>query len=112
MPTPNLELSHIKTNNKNLEASLPKMDKLIEFGIIHKGDKVYLTPKPDESIATIIDEKYVDYNGEKITLNEWGRKVTGWKSIRIYAYMALLGEIETLQEKRLSFIREQNEPAS
>ena len=27
------------------------MDKLIEFGLIHKGDKIYLTQKPEESIA-------------------------------------------------------------
>lgn len=112
MTTPNLDLSRIRKNSKNLDASLPKMDKLIEFGLIHKGDKVYLTPKPDESIATIIDEKYVDFNGNKLTLNEWGCKVTGWKSIRIYAYMAIVGEIETLQQKRLSFIQEHNEPIS
>ena len=32
------------------------MDKLIEFGLIKKGDKIYLTLKPDESVATLIDE--------------------------------------------------------
>lgn len=110
LPTPNIDISKIKTSNKKLEASLPKMDKLIEFGIISKGDKIYLTPKPDESIATLIDEKYVDYNGEKITLNEWGCRVTGWQSIRIYAYVAIVGEIETLHQKRLAFIQEHNVP--
>ena len=109
MPTPDIDISQIKTNNKKLEASLPKMDKLIEFGLIKKGDKIYLTPKPDESVATLIDEKYVDFNGEKITLNEWGCRVTGWQSIRIYAYVAKVGEIETLHQKRLAFIQEHNE---
>ncbi len=110
LPTPNIDISQIKTSNKKLEASLPKMDKLIEFGLINKGDKIYLTLKPDESIATLLDEKYVDYNGEKLTLNEWGCKVTGWQSIRIYAYVAIVGEIETLHQKRLAFIQEHNEP--
>lgn len=112
LPIPDIDISQIKTNNMNLEASLPKMDKLIEFGLINKGDQIYLTPKPDESVATLIDEKYVDYNGEKLTINEWGCKITGWKSIRIYAYVAIVGEIETLQQKRLSFIQEHNEPIS
>lgn len=112
LPTPNIDISQIKTNSKKLEASLPKMDKLIEFGIIKKGEKIYLTPKPEESVATLIDEKYVDFNGEKITLNEWGCRVTGWQSIRIYAYVAVVGEIETLQQKRLAFIQEHNEPVS
>lgn len=110
LPTPDIDISQIKTSNKKLEASLPKMDKLIEFGLVNKGDKIYLTLKPDESIATLIDEKYVDFNGEKLTLNEWGCKVTGWKSIRIYAYTAIEGEIETLHQKRLAFIQEHNEP--
>jgi len=33
------------------------MDKLLEFGLIHKGDKIYLTQKPEGSIATLLDEK-------------------------------------------------------
>ncbi len=110
LPIPDIDISQIKTNGKKLEASLPKMDKLIEFGLIKKGDKIYLTTKPDESVATLIDEKYVDFNGEKITLNEWGCRITGWHSIRIYAYVAIVGEIETLQQKRLAFIQEHNEP--
>lgn len=112
LPTPNIDLSQIKTSSKNLEASLPKMDKLIEFGLIHKGDKIYLTLKPDDSVATLLDEKHVDFNGEKMTLNEWGCKVTGWQAIRIYAYVAIVGEIETLHQKRLAFIQEHNEPIS
>ena len=112
LPTPDIDISQIKTSNKKLEASLPKMDKLIEFGIINKGDKIYLTLKPDESVATLLDEKYVDFNGEKLTLNEWGCRVTGWQSIRIYAYVAIVGEIETLHQKRLAFIQEHNEPIS
>ena len=112
LPTPNIDISQIKTSSKNLESSLPKMDKLIEFGLIHKGDKIYLTLKPDESVATLLDEKHVDFNGEKMTLNEWGCKVTGWQAIRIYAYVAIVGEIETLHQKRLAFIQEHNEPIS
>lgn len=56
MPTPDIDISQIKTDNKKLEAYQPKMDKLIEFGLIKKGDKIYLTLKPDESVATLIDE--------------------------------------------------------
>ena len=110
LPTPNVDISDLNISNKKLEESLPKMDKLIEFGLVSKGDKIYLTLKPEESIATLIDEKYVNFAGKKMTLNEWGCKVTGWKSIRIYAYTAVVGEIETLQQKRLEFIKDYNEP--
>lgn len=113
LPTPDIDISQIKKSTiKDFDKSLPKMGELIEFGLIHKGDKIYLTQKPEESIATLIDEKYVDYNGEKLTLNEWGCKITGWQSIRIYAYTAIVGEIETLQAKRIRFVEEQNEQIS
>lgn len=95
-----------------IDSGLPKMDKLIELGLINKGDQIYIIQKPKESVATLIDEKYVNYNGEKLTLNEWGCKITGWKSIRIYTYSAIVGETETLHEKRLrflSFIEEHND---
>ena len=77
------------------------MDKIIELGILKPGDNVYITIKPEDSTATLIDSKYVNYKGNKMTLNEWGCSVTGWKSIRIYQYLAKVGEEETIQEIRL-----------
>ena len=113
LPMPAVDLTQIQTgSNKRTEANLPKMGKLIEFGIVKPGDKLYITQKPDESVATLLDEKYVDYQGSKLTINEWGCKMTGWQSIRIYAYVAIVGEIETLHQKRIAFIQEHNEPIS
>lgn len=109
-PQPDVDLTAIQiTSKKNSEAALPKMDKLIEYGLVTPGDTLYITCNPDGSDATLIDSKYVDYNGEKLTLNEWGCKVTGWRSIRIYAYAARKGELETLQEKREAYIQNYNE---
>ncbi len=95
-----------------MDLSLPKMDKLIEFGIVKPGDRLYITLSSvdqEDSLATLLDEKYVLYKNEKMTLNKWGCRVTGWKSIRIYAWAAKEGEIETLQEKRMAYVQEHNE---
>lgn len=108
---PDIDIAKIKATRK-IESSLPKMDKLIEFGIVKPGDKLYITVKPAGSEATLIDSKFVDYNGKKMTLNDWGCEVTGWHSIRIYAYTAIVGEIETIHSKRLKYIEEHNEEAS
>ena len=83
------------------DKNLYRMDKILELGILKPGDKVYITVKPEDSVATLIDSKYVNYKGNKMTLNEWGCNVTGWKSIRIYQYLAKEGEEETIQEKRI-----------
>ena len=42
----------------------------------------------------------MEFNNEVLTLNDWGKKVTGWSAIRIYAYAAKVGETETLHQKR------------
>lgn len=107
---PKIDLSKIQVNPlKKNEDALPKMDELLAAGVVKLGDKLYITVNPDNSKAELIDAKHVSYNGKKMTLNDWGCKVTGWKSIRIYAYTAIEGEIETLQQKRQVFANEHNE---
>lgn len=113
MPQPEIDLSLIQTSSKKRsEAAFPKMDKLIEFNLVKPRDKLYITVNScdsSESEAELIDDKYVIYKGEKMTINTWGCKVTGWKSIRIYDNVAIVGEAETLHEKRLAYINEHNE---
>lgn len=94
------------------EETLPKMAKLIEYGLVKPGDHLYLTNFPENSEAELIDEKTVNYNGKLMSLNDWGCEITHWKSIRIYAYAAIVGEIETLHDKRLKYIADHNETAT
>lgn len=103
--------SDLKLISDLKENALPKMDKLIEYGLIKPGDKIYLTIKPDDSEAILLDSTYVEYKGEKMRINEWGCRLSGWKSIRIYAYTAILGEDETLQQKRIKYTINHNEEA-
>ena len=99
-------------SKKRSEAAFPKMDKLIEFKLVKPGDRLYVITgcsKPEETEAVLVDDKYVLFNGEKMTLNTWGCKITGWKSIRIYDHVAIVGESETLHEKRMQYMAEHNE---
>ena len=113
MPQPKVDLSAIQKNSKKrTEAAFPKMDKLIEFNLVKPGDKLYITVNScdtTDSEAELVDDKYVLYKGEKITINNWGCKVTGWKSIRIYDNVAIVGQTETLHEKRIKYMNEHNE---
>jgi hypothetical protein len=42
----------------------------------------------------------VRFNGEEISYNNWGKKVTGWSSINIYEWAMLSSIKKTLQELR------------
>lgn len=79
--------------------TFPGMDKLFEWAIIKAGDAVVIKNR-DNSEATVIDSKYVDFKGEKLTFNKWGQKVTGWSSIRIYDWVLIKGKDKTLHEMR------------
>ena len=105
-PKIDIDTEKVRKMTKKRNKKLYRMDKIIELGILKPGDNIYITTKPEESIATLIDSKYVNYKGNKMTLNKWGCVVTGWKSIRIYQYLAKVGEEETIQEKRLEISEE------
>lgn len=97
---PNADLMLIKNSLKSKENKLPNMEQLLDEEVIHIGDQLYITLKPDTSVATLIETNKVLYENEVMTLKQWGCKVLNWSSIRIYVYAAVVGETETLQDKR------------
>ena len=79
---------------------LPRMQWLMDHGIIKKGDNVYIINHPEE-IAEVIDSDNVIYNGQKMSFNRFGCEVTGWKAIQIYAFLKIVGgQDKTLSEMR------------
>ena len=81
------------------KTTLPKMDWLIDQGIVNIGDEVYLINHPEE-VATVVDSKNVEYKGEKMSFNRYGCELTGWKAIQIYAFMKKVGGSKTLAKLR------------
>lgn len=96
MPDANLLL----VQNKKNPCQLLNMEKLIDEGLVNIGDELYIVTSPINSVAKLIDTNKVEYNNEVLTLNDWGKRITGWSAIRIYAYVAKVGETETLHQKR------------
>ena len=78
---------------------LPKMNWLIDQGVVNIGDEVYLINHPEE-IAVIADSENVEYKGAKMSFNQFGLKLTGWKAIQTYAFMKKVGCNKTLSELR------------
>ena len=86
-------------SEKKSPAKLPRMDWCIEQGLIHIGDKVYIKGRESE-IAEVISAKCVRYNNEEMTFNVFGCTVTGWRSIQIYTFLTIVGETESIADKR------------
>ena len=81
------------------------MDRLLDQGIINAGNEVYLINHPEE-VATVIDSKNDEYKGEKMSFNQFGCELTGWKAIQIYAFMKKVGGDKTLSKLREEKMKE------
>jgi predicted type IV restriction endonuclease len=71
---------------------------LIELGRLKIGETLTIRGR-DNSAARVLDGRHVEFQGQRLTFNEWGQRVTGWPSIRIYT-MACLPDGRTLDELR------------
>jgi predicted type IV restriction endonuclease len=71
---------------------------LIELGRLKVGTMLTIRGR-DNSSARVLDDRHVEFKGQRMTFNEWGQTVTGWPSIRIYT-MACLPDGRTLDQLR------------
>lgn len=97
------EADEIRT--KRSYTKLPRMDWMFEQGLVAAGDILCVINHPEE-VATLIDQSTVEYNGNKMTILEWSRKVTGWKAVQTYAMIRQVDSKETLSEIRETRMRE------
>lgn len=84
---------------RRTRANLPRMNKLIQWGLIKPGDVLEIVNHVD-SEAEVVDHKTVRREDKIITFNEWGTGVTGWSSICIYDWAKKKDDAKTLSELR------------
>lgn len=56
---------------------------IMQAGLLQPGEILRIRNK-DNSQATVVDASQVDFQGTRMSFNEWGQKVTGWQAIGIY----------------------------
>ena len=78
---------------------LPKMNWMIEQGLISIGDRICVISHPSEE-AVLLDYSHVEYNGQKMKILEYAKLITGWKTIPTYRVIRIVGQKETLAELR------------
>jgi len=111
LPPPALEDFYVEVDDKKRQgyqekrstpitrSYLPRMNKLFEWGIIKKGDKVTIR-NFDNTEAIVVDPNNVEFNGKRLSFNQWGQHVTGWSSICIYEWAVVNNSDKTLYEVR------------
>jgi hypothetical protein len=106
-------LAHVSAGGQKTKSSkarakrtyLPRMDKLFEWGLIKPGIRIKIR-NFDDSEAETVDENKVRFQGEMMSYNQWGQKVTGWSSINIYEWTVIPEKDKTLDELRTEKMEE------
>ena len=75
-----------------------KTPEMVEKGLLPIGTVLTIKNHPG-SEARVVDGRHVNYQGARMTFSEWGKRITGWPSINIYAY-ALLPDGRLLEDLR------------
>jgi len=78
--------------------SLPKIDAMLEWGIVKAGDIIVAKDKPDE--ATLLKNGNVSVNGNKMSMQLWLKELYGWSSIQTYNFAVLKTTGKTLAQMR------------
>ena len=86
------------TGTRHPQAPIRVVD-LLEAGLLEPGDAIYTKKAPDLH-ATIVDARFVEYEGKQWQYNDWGTHVTGWSAINIYPQFILARTGQTLDELR------------
>lgn len=97
------EAAEIRT--RKAPAKYPRMEWMFTQGLIAAGDILCVINHPEET-ATLIDTSTVEYQGERMSILAWSKKVTGWKAVQTYAMIRKIDSKETLAEIREVRMRE------
>lgn len=86
------------TQTKSSRRRLLSTQDLVELGRLPIGTTLTIRGR-DNSAARVLDGRHVEFQGERMTFNEWGQRVTGWQAIQIYTW-ACLPDGRTLEALR------------
>lgn len=89
--------------------SLPKIEKLMEWGIVKAGDQIKAKNKDDT--ATLMSDGKVKINktNEITTMQQWLKPLYGWPSIQTYVFAIDVKTGKSLSELRAEYMESHQE---
>lgn len=87
-------------DKKITRSSLPKIDLMLEWGVVQEGDIIVAKGREDEGL--LLSNGNVMVNGEEKSMQAWLKEVYGWSSVQTYVFA-----VHKETGKTLSQIREE-----
>lgn len=94
--------SKIKSKRQSNRRSLPRIDEMLEWGVVKQGD--LLRAKNHDSTVILKGNGNVEFNGKETSIQQWLKEITGWPSVQTYAFTEHVEKGKTLSDIRREFM--------
>lgn len=98
--------SAVKQRKNITRRSLPKIDAMLEWGVVKAGDIIVAKDRNDE--GTLLKNGNVSVNGKELSMQMWLKEVYGWSSIQTFAYAVHKESGKTLLQLREEYMNKQS----
>lgn len=95
----------LKQSKDFTRRSLPKIDTMLDWGVVKSGDTIVAKGREDE--ATLVKNGYVLVDGKEMSLLSWLKEVFGWSNIATYDFSVLKDSGKTLSQIREEYMNKQ-----
>ncbi|AIQ63052.1 hypothetical protein PSTEL_08005 [Paenibacillus stellifer] len=94
----------IKGGNKRAitRRSLPKIDSMLEWGIIKPGDLIVAKDRQEEGV--LLKNGHIEVNGRELSLQLWLKEIFGWSSVQTYNFAIHKESGKTLSQLREEYL--------
>ncbi len=99
-----------KTDRQMTRRVLPRIDAMLEWGIVKEGDIIGAKDREDEGVLQ--NSGKVKVAEELLSLQEWLKRVYGWSSVRTYSLAIHKATGKTLSQIREEYMIEQEQKRS
>jgi len=93
-------ITTVNGDKKITRRSLPKIDLMLEWGVVKEGDIIVAKGREDE--GRLLSNGNVMVNGEEKSMQAWLKEIYGWSSVQTYVFA-----VHKETGKTLSQIREE-----
>lgn len=101
---------YVKRESSDIaKRSLPKIDKLMEWGLVKEGDQIKAKNKDDTATLLKDGKIKIHKTNEVTTMQQWLKPLYGWPSIQTYVFAIDVKTGKTLSELRAEYMESHQE---
>lgn len=95
----------VKQHKDITRRSLPKIDAMLEWGVVKAGDIIVAKDRNNE--GTLLKNGNVSVDGKELSMQMWLKDLYGWSSIQTYKFAVHKSSSKTLSQIREEYMQQE-----